>query len=263
MTLENITDKCKQVFSETLQSYDPIPELVIPDLSRIEAHPILKTKIVGKEDVPIGALITKLGNSDWIKQGLGYLEQTENQCPFCQQSVVATLKAEIESVFDETYEQQIRELKVFQKNYSQIISSLIENLKQIASRNIPIINFSELKAHIRLIEEEYKNNLVILEDKIKSPSKEVELKSLLPDLEKAQKYIAGYRATIEANNLTAKNIGREKTKLKSEIWRFIVDELSTDLTNYHRKLIGYRKAIESIQEQIDQRVKDKKRLKNK
>jgi len=78
LTLEEIKEKCQKVFSNTLQIYDQVPELVLPDLVTLENHAILKTKIVGKEDVPIGVLIAKLGNSDWIKQGLEYLNQTAN-----------------------------------------------------------------------------------------------------------------------------------------------------------------------------------------
>ena len=260
LTLEEIKEKCKRVFSKTLKSYEHISELVLPDFDALENHAILKTKIVGKEDVPIGALISKLGNSDWIKQGLSYLELTKNQCPFCQQSVETTLKAEIESVFDETYNRQIKELEAYQTNYTQSVSALIQNLKRIAERDIEILDFSILETHIRLIEEEYKNNLTILEKKVKSPSSSVELNSLSTDFEKVKKIIDSYRATIEANNSTAQNIGREKSKLKSEIWKFIANELSSDLTNFQKRLSGLGVARKSIKEQIDQRIIDKEKL---
>ena len=254
LTIEVIKKKCELVFSKTLQTYQQIPELHIPDLEALENHPILKTKIVGKEDVPIAALITKLGNSDWIKRGLGYLEKTENQCPFCQQSVQITLKEEIESVFDESYNQKITELEAYQTNYAQVILAIIENLKKITGHEIEILDFTELKTHIRLLEEEYKNNLSIIEKKTKSPSSTVELKSLSSDLIKAQVYITDYRTTIETNNITAKNIGREKTTLKAEIWRFIVNELLTDLNFYKNKLSGLQTGKKSIEDQIRQRT---------
>lgn len=259
-TLEEIKEKCQKVFSNTLQIYDQVSELVLPDLITLENHAILKTKIVGKEDVPIGVLIAKLGNSDWIKQGLGYLNQTEKQCPFCQQSIEITLKAEIESVFDETYNKQVKELETYQISYSQVVSALIQILTQIKERDIEILDFSEFEAHIRIIEEEYKNNLAIIGIKVESPSNEVVLNSLADDFEKAQKYIANYRTEIASNNSTTKNIGREKTKLKSEIWRFIINELFSDLTNFQKKLTGYQKAQKSIIDKTDQRKKDKAEL---
>jgi len=260
LNLEDIKDKCTQIFSKSLKAYDQIPELVIPDIEALENHRILKTKIVGKEDVPIGALIAKLNNSDWIKQGLGYLGHTENQCPFCQQPIKKELKAEIESVFDETYNQQIIELNVYKTNYIQAISSIIENLKQIIQRPIEILDFSGLKTHIRLLEQEFWNNIQTIDEKVKSPSNAVQLKYLSTDLAKAQEYINSYRKIIESNNLTAKNIEKEKTKLKSEIWRFIAHELSTEIVTYQNKLKGLQTGINNIQAQINQRETTKQNL---
>lgn len=257
---DDIKEKCQRVFSETLQSYDPIQAPQLPDFEVLENHPILTTKIVGKEDLPIAALITKLGNSDWIKQGLGFLEQTENQCPFCQQSVSATLKDEIESVFDESYQQKITELNTFKTDYIQTVSSIIDNLKKITQLEIPILDFTELKSHIRLLEEAYKNNLAIIDKKVKSPSSAVELSSLSNDFKKAQSIIKSYQTVIENNNLTAKNIKTEKITLKSEIWRFIVDELSAELNTYKTKLVGLQKGKKGIEDQIAQRTTEKQKL---
>jgi wobble nucleotide-excising tRNase len=260
MNLDVIKDKCTQIFSKSLKAYDQIPKLVTPDIDAFENHLILNTKIVGKEDVPIGSLIAKLNNSDWIKQGLGYLEHTENQCPFCQQLIEKELKSEIESVFDETYNQKIKELLAYKTSYIQVISSIIENLKQITQRPIEILDFSELKTHIRLLEEEFWNNIRTIDEKVKSPSNVVQLKSLSTDLAKTQEYINTYRNIIESNNFTAKNIYNEKTRLKSEIWRFVVHELSTDITTYQKKLAGLQTGKKKIQDQINQRETTKQNL---
>ncbi len=136
LSWDEINEKCKQVFSDTLKAYDQIPEVTFPDLSDIETSPILAIKIVGKEDVPMGALISKLNNSDWIKQGLDHLEQAENQCPFCQQAVNDNLRLEIEAVFDETYEQKIKELEDYKQTYTQTISTVITDLKEITGKEL-------------------------------------------------------------------------------------------------------------------------------
>ncbi|WP_024791544.1 AAA family ATPase [Lebetimonas sp. JS032] len=88
--------------------------------------------------------IHKLDNSDWVKDGVNYLQQTENICPFCQQSISKDLREQIESFFDETYENKKKELAVI-------------------GRDIPILDFKELKAKIELLKNTYKNNLSELE----------------------------------------------------------------------------------------------------
>jgi len=263
LSFDDIKEKCQRVFSKTLQAYEPIQSLKLPDFEAIENHAILITKIVGKEDLPIAALITKLGNSDWIKQGLGFLEQTENQCPFCQQSVSATLQDEIESVFDESYQQKVAELNTFQADYIQTISSIIDNLKEVIKLEISILDFTELKSHIRLLEGAYHNNLAIIDKKVKSPSSTVVLNSLSSDFNKAQGIIESYRTTIENNNATANNIKTEKITLKSVIWRFIVGELSAELNTYQINLSGLQKGKKSIEDQIAQRTTEKQSLEGK
>lgn len=263
LSLDDIKAKCTRVFSKSLQAFDQIPMLVIPNIKSLESHPILTTKIVGKEDAPISALISKLENSDWIKEGVGYLLQTETQCPFCQQAVSSMLKSGIESVFNETYNQQIEELKAYETNYKTSISTLIQTLKQITERDIAILNFTELKVHIRLLEEEFGNNLTTIQQKIKSPSLDVNLKPISMDLDKANTFVDSFRKIIETNNSTARNIRAEEIKLKSEIWKFIADELSEDFEVYQTKLTGFQSANIAIESQITQRTNDKINLQKK
>jgi wobble nucleotide-excising tRNase len=255
-----IKEKCNQVFSTSLQSYEQIPQLDVVDLSELENNEILTTKIVGKEDVPIGALISKLNNSDWVKQGVGYLEQSENQCPFCQQAIRENLKSEIEAFFDETYALQCNKFEDYRATYTQMISEKIETLKKITEKEIEILNFSALTAQIELIEEKFKNNLTIIEGKIKFPSSIIQLESLISNFQKVQEIIQLYRTTIERNNNTAKNIRAEKKQLIAEIWLFIANELSTDLTTYQKTLSGIQTGKKSIQDKINEREAKKKTL---
>lgn len=189
---EEIKNKYSRIFTKELQPYEQISELDTSILDSLENNSILSTKIVGKEDFPMSLLITKLSNSDWIKQGLGYLDQTENKCPFCQKTLESELKFQIESVFDETYHDQIKELEKYKKEYVQSISIIIDKLKKITQTNIEILDFSEFQDHISLIEEKYKGNISIIDTKIQSPSSVVESNSLSIDLEKAKIFINHY-----------------------------------------------------------------------
>ncbi|MFD1904891.1 AAA family ATPase [Paenibacillus rhizoplanae] len=45
------------------------------------------TKIIGKEDVDVAYLISKLGISDWVKQGIQIIIHSEGICPLCQQEL--------------------------------------------------------------------------------------------------------------------------------------------------------------------------------
>ncbi|MCI5130428.1 MAG: hypothetical protein D3904_02640 [Candidatus Electrothrix sp. EH2] len=249
----DIQNKCQRIFCNALKSYDQVPRLNIPNIASLEGDPILKTKIIAKSDVPMGALISRLNNSDWIQKGLGYLEHSESKCPFCQQLMMDTLKSEIEQVFDETYDRQKKQLDDFKEKYKNDVSLFIIQLEQIVEQDIEILDYSTLQNHIRILQEKYKNNLSIIDGKIGQPSIEIELNSMLTDIQKAHEYLDAYRDIIEKNNKTANNIVQEREKLNTEIWRFINDELSDDFSCYKKKISGIQKGKESIQKQIDDR----------
>jgi wobble nucleotide-excising tRNase len=257
---KEIIEKSKKVFSDDLKSYDPIEELTFDDLSEYENSEILKTKIVGKEDIEIGKLIQKLDNSDWVKDGVDYLQQTENICPFCQQSISKDLREQIESFFDETYENKKQELNDFIQNYKTYVNGLYFKLLSLIDRDIPILDFKELKAKIELLKNTYKNNLSELEKKQKTPSIPIEIDSLESILSEISELIMILKKEVEDNNSTFENIKTEKTKLKSEIWRFIVNELDIDLKSYKKSKSDVEKAIKGINDTLKKTKEEKGKL---
>ena len=72
-------------------------------------YSLLSKPIVGSADVPLSALVNSLSNSDWVREGIDYLNDqhnTNNICPFCQQEVSEELKSKIESLFDARSEER-------------------------------------------------------------------------------------------------------------------------------------------------------------
>ena len=95
--------------AETLFGSSPIVEpvfSVFDDAAFLaaEADPILAKRVLGKADVDIAGTIQKLGNSDWVKQAMGYYDANDQYCPFCQQITPAQLSASLAEYFDEAFE---------------------------------------------------------------------------------------------------------------------------------------------------------------
>ncbi|WP_024788165.1 MULTISPECIES: AAA family ATPase [unclassified Lebetimonas] len=260
---KEIIEKSKKVFNDDLKAYDPIDEFTFDDLSKYENSEILKTKIVGKEDIEIGKLIHKLDNSDWVKDGVNYLQQTENICPFCQQSISKDLREQIESFFDETYENKKKELADFIQNYKSYVNGLLTKLQSLIGRDIPILDFKELKAKIELLKNTYKNNLSELEKKLKTPSIPIGIDSLEPILSEISELIKVLKKEVEDNNSTFENIKTEKTLLKSKIWRFIVNELDIDLKSYNKIKSDVEKAIKGRNDTLKLTKEEKGKLETK
>jgi len=251
LTWDEIKTKCKVIFDNSLKQYENIPNLEIDNLISLEQNIILQTRIIGKEDVEIGRLIAKLNNSDWIKEGTEYLKQTNDQCPFCQQRMSASLQTEIEEFFDKSYELKCQELKNFGNNYYTYIFQRIQLLKKLIENNLEILDFKNLIIKVELLEEKLKANIVLIGNKIKLPSSLVVLDSLQTLFEESQDIINWYNTQINNNNKIVLNITSEKQKLKSEVWRFIINELALELKEFQNISESLNKAITGISTAIN------------
>lgn len=65
--------------------------------------PVLKKRVIGKDDVDIAAIINKLENSDWVKEGLAYYEINNGICPFCQQETSGAFAKSLGEYFDDAF----------------------------------------------------------------------------------------------------------------------------------------------------------------
>lgn len=257
---DEIKEKCNKIYNDSLKRYSQTPKFSYDKLKKIENNEILNKAIVGKDDLPIARLYNKLNNSDWVNNGLKYLNESNSKCPFCQQDINENLKNEIENFFDQTYSEKCKELESFKNNYINYVSNKIEELKDIINIDIPIINFEKLDIQIKLIQEKYKSNLNLIEKKLKSPSIPIELESFSEDFFNANEIIESFRDTIQKNNDIFDNLKEEKMKLDSQVWRFITNEIMPTLDKYQDAINGIEKAQINIKKQISDFEKEKKSL---
>lgn len=88
LLIEELKKKAGVLFGQQplrMNSYNLIDKSI---LKSIEEDNIWSKIIVGKKDIDIAGLITKLGNSDWVSKGVEYLEDGNDVCPFCQQHTI-------------------------------------------------------------------------------------------------------------------------------------------------------------------------------
>ncbi|MET0044048.1 MAG: AAA family ATPase, partial [Candidatus Thiodiazotropha sp. 6PLUC3] len=129
LELEELKNKATTVFSESLKSVSLIPEPSFQDLVSLESSSVLSKKIVGKDDIDLADLIKKLNNSDWVRKGMEYLDESGEKCPFCQQSIEQSLYEELSEYFDKSYIRGMESIKTFKINYSSYSRNLLEVLK--------------------------------------------------------------------------------------------------------------------------------------
>lgn len=191
---------------------------------KIEKATIFKKIIVGNENSTVANLINELGNSDWVKLGLQYIDlesDNEQACPFCQSGTInKKLIENIKLFFDESYERELQQLHFYRKQYNDVINLVsnfvIEQNEVIAKQDVLEFD-AKYKEFLLMLEE----NLQEIDEKIKTPSKVVDLKSTNNKLEEINECIVAINKRIEIYNNKIENKDMALKELKKEFWENI------------------------------------------
>tara|TARA_A100000171_G_scaffold15636_1_gene14052 strand:+ start:10240 stop:12465 length:2226 start_codon:yes stop_codon:yes gene_type:complete len=248
--LEDLSDRALTVFGNTPEAK---PLLPVPSSESILAHElneVLQKKVIGKDDVDIAAMIERLGNSDWVQQGLPYFKENDGACPFCQQDTAPSFTSDLEDYFDETFTKDKNSIVQLSEQYTRDADNLISVLNGIIEKPGEYLDTKVFTSQVEVIKSTLDTNSLQITAKTNEPSRPITLKSVKEPLE------AVYRAIDEANtrttthNTRVANLSSEKTTLTAEVWRLVLDELAIDLADYSEKKRGLESAIASLNTQI-------------
>jgi wobble nucleotide-excising tRNase len=255
--LDDLKTRAKSVFQKGLAH---LPLLVMPaftDLVQLEQSPILVKKVVGKEDVNVSALITRLGNSDWVKQGRAYLDQSNDVCPFCQQQLLSDLARDLNDYFDESYVKDLAAIDRLQAAYETYSASVLRRLDEIAASGSAQLSIEELRADIDRLAQRIELNKRHVARKKKEPSAAVTLERLSEPAATITAKLAAANDKIRRHNQLVDNVATERAQLVAEAWRFVLHESKADIdkhlndkSNLEKAVAGITRAIESSKEQL-------------
>jgi wobble nucleotide-excising tRNase len=246
----DLEKKCDSVFGSTPSIEPSVPAIDTKMLLAHETNPILKKRVIGKEDVDIAAMIRKLGNSDWVRQGRSYFEINENTCPFCQQRTNEEFAKSLEAYFDETFiadSKAIDDLSINYKTDSERLQQLISGIIATPSR---FLDVEKLKSEKQLLDSKITINLQRLAEKKKEASQIVELESLSNVILEINMLVDAANVEVSSHNAMVNNLAYEKRTLTAQVWRFVLEELKTDISDYQKMSEAIKKAVVSLEEQI-------------
>lgn len=235
--------------AEQLQSASDAELPAIPTIrfgeGDVESSSLLSEAIAGSGDSYLSALITDLGNSDWVKRGLQYPER--EQCPFCQQTLQPGFYQEIQKVFDKTYEQRIAQLKALQTRYEGGVSRLRTQFKR------PEYDASEYQLLITKLDALLSQNMQKLDAKVASPSMVVALEPTGGIIDDLTDLIAEGQRKIDAFNLKVKDKKNHLEKIKTRFWvcfRSTCDAAITSARKVHEELGVKKEAKRKLADEI-------------
>lgn len=257
LTQTELEEKAKTIFSNALAIVNTLNEIDTSVVLQHEKDPILQKRIVGKDDVDIAAMILKLNNSDWVRQGLSFYDANDGVCPFCQQITNESFRKSLSEYFDETFTQDSNAIKILIDNYATDTQRLQSQIQALIDLQSGFLDIDKLKTEKQLLDSIIIINKQRLEEKQKESSQIITLDSLDNVLSKITSLLAAANVKIAENNRIVNNLRSEKTTLTTQIWKFIVSELATDITEYHRRKTALENAINNINTQITSKKTEK------
>jgi len=258
LPLTELEARATTVFSDTLIQAQGIVAIQHQKLLSLERAPILGKRIIGKEDVDIAAIIKKLNNSDWVRQGLSYYAANDRVCPFCQQETGENFAKSLSEYFDEAFEQDITTINTLVTDYSAEATRIQQQVQAIVDSRSAFIDGERLENEKKLLDAMITNNIQRLAQKKKETSQVIEIDSLKNILDEIVELITSANDKINAHNTIVRNLVNEKKTLTTQIWKFIVDELKNDLAEYNNKKNNITAAINNIEAQLQAKNGEKK-----
>lgn len=255
-TIDEINHKVKILFASSPVSLNL---LTIGDHSftSIESDKIWEKHIVGKSDIEIASLIEKLHMNDWVNQGRQYIQSDLEVCPFCQKNTIDNaFKKQIEDYFDETFIQNTNRIKELSRIYASLSVSLIKNFYDIIEREgtnkHTKLDVATMKVLVGTLESQYNRNVETINNKIKEPSRAIELVSTKECLQQIIDLITTANSKIKEHNTLVENFQTEKNNLVAEIWKYIVEEKKTFIEQYIKKDDGLSKGITVLNKKLNE-----------
>ncbi len=257
---EDLYKRAEMLFGTSPTMQSKITSLDFGILISSEENPILGKKIIGKEDVDIAAMIQKLGNSDWVKQGREYYELNEGVCPFCQQTTTESFSKSLNDYFDETFTLDITALKELEDSYVEDSVRITKQMAAIVESAPEKLDLKKFKTEQELLGSAIRINTQKIGNKRKEPSRTIELESLNGIKKQIELLVEMANSLIENHNKMVTNFSEERRKLIGDVWKFLVEvELKVDLADYDRQKKDLNKAIQTIETKIQSEIEARDR----
>ena len=257
LTLAELEKKAGSVFGPTPTTEAAVPVVDAAKLLAHESNPILNKRVIGKEDVDIAAMIKRLGNSDWVREGRAFYDVNEGTCPFCQQSTSEAFAQSLNEYFDETFVADSKAIDQLATNYDTETARIQQQLASIITSPSKLLDVEKLKSEKQLLDARIALNNQRLAGKKKEASQVVELESLSNVFAAIKTLIDAANTQVAAHNGMVANLASERTTLTAQIWKFVLDELKTDLAAFKTAKDGLDKAITAMTTQIANATTDK------
>jgi len=258
-TQADLEKRAESVFGPTPTTEATVAFVDTAKLIAHETNPILKKRVIGKEDVDIAAMIKKLGNSDWVSAGRGFYDMNGGRCPFCQQSTTEAFAQSLKDYFDETFVTDSKAIDDLATDYATDAARLQQTLAAVIAAPSKFLDVEKLKTEKELLDTKITLSNQRLAGKKKEASQVVELESVGNIAKTIKDLIDAANIQVAAHNKMVENLVTERTTLTAQVWKFVLEELKADLASFKSEKDALEKAIAAMTAQITAAATDKEK----
>lgn len=257
LPLAELEQKAKTIFGATPATQSLVTTVDLSQLIAHETDPILKKRVIGKEDVDIAAMIKRLGNSDWVREGRSFYEANGQACPFCQQEVPIGFTQCLNDYFDETFVTESKAIDTLATNYAIEAARVQQQLETIIASSSEFLDVEKLKAEKELFDAKITLNNQRLDGKKKEASQIVALESLSSIFTEIKALVDAANTQVETHNKMVANLAAERSTLTAQVWKFVLEQLRTDLADYKTEKRALDQADTALSIQLSAAITDK------
>jgi len=250
LTYDQLKDLAKTIFGDVPLVLPRITSIVFERILLMQDDNVWKKKIVGKADVEIAKLIQRLNINDWVNEGRNYLQENKT-CPFCQsQTITEGFTSQLESYFDESFLTDTLAVKTLAEEYNRWALNTVSILQQIEqgekANKVSKLNIELFSAYLNTVNSQFITNRELLNNKIKEPSRSIELVSVKEQMDGVAELITEANIEIESHNVIVSNFAKEKSSLIDKVWRYIVENNKIKIESFTKEQSGLQAGIDAM-----------------
>lgn len=249
-SFEFLSQSLKEIGEDGQDQLPPLPPLP-PSVVVTEAIVALMAKEMRPDaNNPLASLLEELGHSDWVKKGLGFLNEGGSDCPFCQQPISNELSEKLRNLFAAEYDLAVRDLSDFKNSLVDFQDSVEDFLTALSVYPEAVVEklSKQVKEHKRYALELEKR----IDAKLRDMSQTGELKSLPEPTSWDDDYEIA-KGKIAQINTERRNITAARKKVGVRVFDRFVAELAL---GEYKKFTGAtetaRKAVNSLNPKLNQ-----------
>jgi wobble nucleotide-excising tRNase len=243
-SINELRQQAKEISGSNVSEKAPLP--LMSNFDSIEQDVIFSEVIIGSTESYLSGVIEQLNNSDWVKQGKGYLSINNSQCPFCQQVIKSTLIQDINELFDKSYDDKVTKLVNIRDSYQVSITSLENTLASEQFQDKYVNSNSELQSLFSSLQLDLQFNLNEINKKAQEPSKCIDLKSTRNTINDINIQLTAVNKDIGEFNKKITNIDVTRKNIKNHFWKIIRHESEEVLQAFKKEYKGFQDEIDVI-----------------